>query len=746
MTCSDWPGAISAMDRAEDCFELFTPREQVAALLNRGLAHLSLLHLEQARADLDRALELTVAEGIPEQEFKARHNLGCLEFYAGRFPEAIRLMREADGVDAPVQRARARHDLALVLLEVGLLDQARTALRSALAEARAERLRLDEGDIHLDLARCSLLLGQRESARTELGSAVAAYRSRGATQRQRSAQLQRAAAEVEDGHLPRGLERLLAPWLHDHPVTPEDRQAARVQAEAALLRHDLTTAEQSLRRLRTRAPQGVAAAMHDRLIRAQVAAARGETARARRTVRGALTRLTTSLLTSQSVEVRSALALHGRRLASFDLADAMRDGSPRRVFDSVERWRAVSHRLTPVSAELDPRRVELLAELRQARHLLAGSELAEGPERDGLREKAVRLEWQVAQADWASADAADSGASGADELRATSLTRARPLLASEGVAGLVLFDHDGQQYAIDLRHDRVTLRRLGPSASITALATRLGSDLRAQAFAAPNAALAQAVQRAVDSSVAALDNALFPSTTAAPGLGTVVVPGRTLASVPWNLLPSLAGRPLTVAPSMTRWVAGTGKPPTGTLGPVASLAGPGLARAVAEADAVGTAWQGHRAVTCSPQASSADVRRALAGAAVVHVAAHGRHEEQSPFFSSLRMSDGPVFAHELPRPVACEHVVLSACEVGQSNLRPGDEPLGLTAALLALGAGSVVAAVAPVRDEVASRAMVTYHRYLASGRSAATALAATVSEHPDAGAFCLYGSDWSPTR
>ena len=56
-----------------------------------------------------------------------------------------------------------------------------------------------------------------------------------------------------------------------------------------------------------------------------------------------------------------------------------------------------------------------------------------------------------------------------------------------------------------------------------------------------------------------------------------------------------------------------------------------------------------------------------------------------------------------------------------------------------------MAAVAPVRDDVASRAMVRYHEHLASGRSAAVALADTIVEHTDAGAFCLFGTDWSPT-
>jgi CHAT domain-containing protein len=128
------------------------------------------------------------------------------------------------------------------------------------------------------------------------------------------------------------------------------------------------------------------------------------------------------------------------------------------------------------------------------------------------------------------------------------------------------------------------------------------------------------------------------------------------------------------------------------------------------------------------------------------VAAHGTHQRQNPYFSSLQLGDGPVFAHELPRPVASSHVVLSACDVGQSDLRPGDEPLGLTAALLSLGVRSVVAAVAPVPDAVAEVAMVDYHRQLADGIPASAALAHTVVRHPGARAFCLYGSDWRAER
>jgi CHAT domain-containing protein len=204
----------------------------------------------------------------------------------------------------------------------------------------------------------------------------------------------------------------------------------------------------------------------------------------------------------------------------------------------------------------------------------------------------------------------------------------------------------------------------------------------------------------------------------------------------------LAGRPVTVAPSMSRWAGGlsptTGRPPT----TVSALSGPGLAHASGEVEEVASVWRKGHSLASRNGATGVDVKDALGRSALVHIAAHGNHEEQSPFFSSLRMSDGPVFVHELPRPLVAEHVVLSACEVGRSDLRPGDEPLGLSAALLALGARSVVGAVAPVLDAVAADAMASYHRHLAAGRSAATALAKVIEEEPRAGAFCVFGSDW----
>jgi CHAT domain-containing protein len=131
------------------------------------------------------------------------------------------------------------------------------------------------------------------------------------------------------------------------------------------------------------------------------------------------------------------------------------------------------------------------------------------------------------------------------------------------------------------------------------------------------------------------------------------------------------------------------------------------------------------------------------------VAAHGTHQTENALFSSLRLADGQVFAHELDRTRrAAEHVVLSACELGLATVRPGDEALGLTSVLLRLGTRSVVAGVARVNDEITAAVMAGYHRRLAAGQDSADALAqAIAAAESDAGRavapFVCFGSAWT---
>ncbi|WP_299444100.1 CHAT domain-containing protein [uncultured Phycicoccus sp.] len=736
-----WRDCVDSLSRAAAHEDLLDPAQTWALRLNLGQGELGVGNIRAAAEHADAAAAVAARHGLVDLEFKARHNRAVVAFVAGDLPRALTLMRAADAMETAVSRDRSRLDEADVLLDAGLVDAARRALRIALDAAHREGHRIEEGEIALRLARCDLLVDDLEPARQHVRGAVAAYRTRQASELVREADLVRTTVDVAAGtDLPAVVATLAERNGAARTASPSDRAAIRLEAEARVLLGDVSGAQRCLSALDDTGTDSLAAGLHDALVRARVEAARGHRADTERHVTDGNRLLAAHQFLSSSLDVRAAMALHGRRLAEFDIAGVLRSGTPAEVATTVERWRAISHRINPVSASPDPGLAELTRELRRLRQLLVDSD---GAVIRDITARVSELEPLIAQREWSLAtDAAAGGAApavAADEGAAAARERATVVVE--------FFESGGRLHAVTLGAEPPSVHDVGDTAEVAALGTRLRRDLRARAALGPSSPMTPVLARATRASLDTVDAVLRPLWR---GDGrVVVVPSGSLAAMPWSLLPSLRGRPVTVAPSVTRWVRG----PARGGGPRASEAlravhGPGLARSAAEVDAVRDAWAvGDGSATAEPAAvglaSSADVLEALACARVVHLAAHGIHEPQSPLFSSVRMSDGPVFAHEFPRPVAAEHVALAACDVGQFSSRPGAEPLGLAVALLSLGATSVLAAVSPVADDLAAEAMVGYHRLLAQGADAAQAWAEVVELHPDAGVFCLYGSDWS---
>ena len=96
-------------------------------------------------------------------------------------------------------------------------------------------------------------------------------------------------------------------------------------------------------------------------------------------------------------------------------------------------------------------------------------------------------------------------------------------------------------------------------------------------------------------------------------------------------------------------------------------------------------------------------------------------------FSGLQLADGPWFGYDIDQLRRVPDVVLlSACEVGRSTVRWGDELIGMTTAWLHAGARCVIASPAAVNDAAAYDVLVAVHQHLASGADPAVALAAAV--------------------
>jgi CHAT domain-containing protein len=131
---------------------------------------------------------------------------------------------------------------------------------------------------------------------------------------------------------------------------------------------------------------------------------------------------------------------------------------------------------------------------------------------------------------------------------------------------------------------------------------------------------------------------------------------------------------------------------------------------------------------------------ALDGAALAPLAAHGHHDRENVLFSRLDLVDGPLMAYDIQQLTAApRQVVLSACDVGRTVVRPGEEILGFTAALLYVGTATVISSVTRVADDGAASIMTGYHQALRSGARPAEALATAALAEP-VSPFVCFGS------
>jgi tetratricopeptide (TPR) repeat protein len=740
------------MEQAELAFAeaaLDTPEaglDMVRLLLNRGAFFVETDDLKRARPDLDRAAQL--ARDLSHDLFAnvALHNLGCLEFTAGDLPRALRLMQEGLELDDDTQRGIAHLDRSRVLLAAGLPEEADAALVEAAEQFRRDRCWQDLGEVDLTRAEVALLSGRNADARRLSARARDRFRRHGNDRWRRAAELVLLHADLAVGRPPARLlphaTRLADEFAEDgFPV--QTRTALLLAAELELALNHPTRAEALLD---TVGPIGdtdpIAVRLHSRLVRAQIHELGGHLPHARRQLARGLRDLAAYQAQFGGIDLQSASAVHGRRLAAHDLDLALRSRRPGSVVAAVERSRAFSGRIRSVTPPADDRTAELLAELRRTVDTATTSAGHPNTEADdAARRRIVELQGELQSRSWLN--------SGSRAWQPPVRLRELRTAATEADVDLVtITQFRGRLGAVVIpAWGQLRLVELGDAEVVRGWQQRVSADLDVLANAGLPPMMSAAVSRSLRHGAAELGRLLSP---AFPGSDRAIVisPPSTLLALPWPLLPELAGRPVTVAPSLNGWHRALEKLRAGRSRPerwsVSAVAGPDLPRARTEASAVAGIWSPLAEAQDLSSATSSDLLNAMATGRVVHVAAHGVHRGENPMFSSLSMTGGPLFAYELDQRVeAPEHVVLSACDAGRSTVRAGEESLGLTSVLLQLGTASVVAGVARVHDDAAAEIMQSYHAELARGRDAAEALNLVGGQVDLPSPFVCFGAPWS---
>ncbi|HEX5945968.1 MAG TPA: CHAT domain-containing protein [Acidimicrobiales bacterium] len=744
-------------------------RHSVArALLNRGTLLAYQGATDAALADFAEVETLADELGLPVLGAMAAHNAGFALGRRGAAGEALDAFARAEAAYDELGRpprlvAVLAADRCDVLLQVGLADDARDAAAAAVHALDGVDA-AHAAEARLLLAQAALAADDLDRAAAEATAAEAAFGAgrppwaalAGYVAMQ--AEIRRAQDEaVTDPALltrsvaaARRLEQQGWPIEALHARTFVGRVALALGRPGAAA-DELATAAAA----RRRGPVGMRAqAWH---ATALVRLAAGDRSGAKQALRRGLHVVDDHRARLGATELRVGAAAHGQDLARLGVRLALADGRPWEVLRWAERWRAGSLRLPRVAAPPDPGLAAALADLRAAESDLREATLAGDPA-PALLGRIARLERGVR-------DRARRASGGEAQGPARPLTG--PALA-DALGDRTLVEYvavEGRLHAVAVTAGRATVHALGDVATVHDEVQHLLFALR-RLLAAGGASSGSgasggsggsirsgAAGAGVDSVVVAarrVDDLLVRPLAVAGDGGVVVVPTDPLHQLAWSVLPSLADRPVTVAPSAALWLdrARAAHPhrPARTL----AVAGPGLAGATPEAEAVAGVWPGSRMLR-DEHATVAAVLDALPGVDLAHVAAHGRFRSDSPMFSALGLADGPLTIYDLERVESLPAtIVLPACSAALPRVTRGDEVLGTATALVGLGVGSVVAPVLPVPDAATGAFSLAVHRWLAADVSPAVALARACSDAAHGGdgrawavaaAFVCIGAD-----
>ena len=722
----DFRRAISVLEPAGD--RVWAAR----ALEGRGLAHLTSGSPDQADDDFVAAGRLFADAGQELEAVRTVINRGVAASRSGDLPAALSLFDQAASRyrELNVPTPFLSLERCDALLAAGLSSEALAEADSAIRDIEQARgFSTKKAELLLTAANCALAAAQPAGAVERAQTAYRLFRSQQNAWGQAHSRLALARARYAvgpvSGRLLRAADEAAARLaeLGSGDATQAHLLAGRVALDlgrrAETDRH-LGAAALSRRRgpAMARASGWLAEALR--------AEAAGEPRRMLAACRRGLEVLEDHRLTLGASELRAQATARGGELAVLAQRHAVRVRRPRLLLSWTERWRATALTVPSMRPSAD---AELNADLAALRDVASRLEEArrDGSSAGPLQREQVRLEGVVRARALRTPGMAGAGRAAID---------VGALLDQLGEAQLVeIVDVDGilhvlvcgagrgggvRQFAAGRTEDAVRAADFAPFALRRLARGRTGDD----------ADSARAILDAVGPELQ--DAILGPAAAQLGDAPVVVVPPGKLHAVPWALLPALGSRVFSVAPSAQAWMrARSATPPRSRS--VTLARGPGLVTGGAEVPLLAKMYP-DAAVLSGEEATAKRVLSAIDGAWLAHIAAHGSFRADSPLFSSLRMSDGPLTVYDFEQLRRAPYrLVLSSCDSGVLAPAGADELLGLVSSLLPLGTAGIVAGVVPLNDDALVPLMVSLHRHLLAGQSLAESMHSVrldAADHP----------------
>src|SRR5229473_3547171 len=447
-------------------------------------------------------------------------------------------------------------DRARALLAAGLAADAATELDSAISSFRRQRLEQDQAEAELARSQAALGAGDHAAARRWAATAGRRFRRRGNDAWAAVAELTRLRARSASAGRPGSTAAeavRLAGRLRGCGLSDDAAVAELIAARGMLAAGRSREAERRIAAVRCRG-QAVSldVSLLRRLARAELAERSGRTGAALAELRAGLATVHARRGRLGSLDLQTGAAARGAELAAAGLRLALERGSAPLVFAWLERSRAQAFRIRPVRPPTDPRAGAAVAELQR-----------------GLREHS----WQ------ADGDGQTSAQASLGEVTAA--------LSESGQSLVSLLAQGGCLLGVAVSKKSARLIELGDFEAAAEAARRLSADLDTLAGRRLLARLEAVIRESIRNQTELLTAEITAPLRHWLGEdGVVVVPAGALASIPWNLLPDLRGRPVTVCPSASAWLAAwrRGQDAAGEVGtrPPTLVAGPDLRHAPRE--------------------------------------------------------------------------------------------------------------------------------------------------------------------
>lgn len=741
------------LEHLDEAIGVLRGHDRATALTRRGWVYITLQgRFAEGAADMEKAVARFAADGDHVWQARALNLLGYASLYLGDLPAADRHFaasgRLSEDLGEAFSHAVTVQNRGYVSYLKGDLPRTFAMLNQAAAAFDATGGRT--ADLVIDQCTAYLAAGLLSEATDTIETALA---SRAWVPKEEAellatrAQVARAAgdharAEKAASQAARALHRQGRDWFaaraelvaltarhaRSHRITPALRRDASALVEKSrelripehthvlllaatiMQAHDPDTADRLLR-------EAERAKRHDApltralgwLATARRQAAGGHTAATFRACEQGLTAIDEHQRLLGSGELRALATARGQDIAALGLTAAVQSRRPQLVLHWAERWRSTATAGTRAGhmhrdEDTDRDLAALRAQRQQANTARdAGLPTEHFDRHIATLERRIR-ERHLVRTGTGTTESAGPG----DRVNVPHLLTA---LADRDTALVELLNLDGDLHVVTAHNGRVHVTHVGPLEKAVQ-AQEYARYLLSRAGRGQPAGLAQAGAR--------LQAALLGDLTV-PGDGPVVVSApNQLQRLPWALLPALADRPVSSAPSAHTWLRASTQQPAGKQR--AFIVGPGLASGGAEVDAIRRTDPAATYLTGAAPTVAASLDQ-IDGAALVHIAAHGNFRKDNPLFSSIDLADGPLMVHDLERLTRPPHrVVLSACETGDMQPVGADELLGLSVSLLAMGTAGVISSLVKVNDHATADVMPHVHEALRRGETGAVAM------------------------